>query len=173
LEQGNGIRIQPAVSERREAVRAFVLGMMRDLYPPGSYYENPYDLAFFEDVYLQPANAGFFIAENDAGEIVGTAAVKPYDRRFGEVEPTLGGGPICEIAKVYLRPECRRLGIGSRLYACVEQLAREAGYAEGYLHTSLYLPGGYPFWLSRGYEVRYRESEQIAHLSKRWTQPDS
>ncbi|MEK8131551.1 GNAT family N-acetyltransferase [Paenibacillus filicis] len=165
-------RISLAASGRAEEIKEFVLEMMRDLYPPGSYYENPQDLVFFDDVYVRPANAEFFVAENAAGEIVGTAAFKPYDRRFPEMDPAFGSEPVCEIVKCYVHPDYRRQGIGSHLYTAVEQGAREAGYAQGYLHTSLYLPGGYSFWQSRGYRIGYWESDQIVHMSKDWREAD-
>ncbi|GAA3406887.1 GNAT family N-acetyltransferase [Paenibacillus hodogayensis] len=161
-------RILPAAGHRGAAIQAFVLAMMRDLYPPGSYHENPHDLACFEEVYIQPADAGFWIAEDADGRIVGTAAVRSYDRRFPEVEHAIGSGPVCEIVKCYIHPDCRRRGIGSRLYREAERFARAAGYKESYLHTSLYLPGGYPFWQSQAYIERHWESEQIVHMSKRW-----
>ncbi|MFC5702387.1 GNAT family N-acetyltransferase [Cohnella faecalis] len=167
-QQGIEFRILSADKGRSAEIKHFVLAMMSNLYPRGAYYENPYDLAFFEEVYIQPANANFFIAEDRKGRIVGTAAVKPYDRRFPEAEPFIGNGPVCEIVKFYIHPESRRMGIGSRLYEKAEQFAREAGYEENCLHTSLHLPGGYPFWQSRGYCERYWESERIVHMSKRW-----
>jgi GNAT superfamily N-acetyltransferase len=59
-------------------------------------------------------------------------------------------------------------GIGSRLYAEAEQYAKAAGYCVSYLHTSLYLPGGYTFWQSRGYRERFWETEQLVHMTKSW-----
>ncbi|WP_240420101.1 GNAT family N-acetyltransferase [Paenibacillus periandrae] len=172
MKQGKGALIVLADAARSTEIKDFVLAMMSDLYPRGSYYENPHDLAFFERVYIQPAHAGFFVAEDTNGRIIGTAAVRMYDRRFPEVEPFLGSGPVCEIVKCYIHPESRRMGIGGRLYKEAEQFAREVGYNESYLHTSLYLPGGYPFWQSRGYSECYRESENIVHMSKRWSESD-
>jgi GNAT superfamily N-acetyltransferase len=168
VEQANEIRIVSADMEKSAAIKDFVLKTMSELYPPSTYHENPRDLAFFEEVYILPANADFLIAEDTNGIIIGTAAVRPYDRRFPEVEPAIGSGPVCEIVKFYIHPDRWRSGVGSRLYAKAEHFAREAGYSESYLHTSLYLPGGYPFWQSRGYSERYWESDQIVHMSKRW-----
>lgn len=168
MDRGMKCRIMPADTDRRAEIASFVLSMMSGLYPQGAYYENPHDLAFFEEVYIRPANAGFFVAEDAHGRIIGTAAVRPYDRRFPEVESSIGSGPVCEIVKFYMHPANRRMGVGSRLCAIAEQFAREAGYKESYLHTSLFLPGSFPFWQSRGYIDRYWESEQIVHMSKRW-----
>jgi GNAT superfamily N-acetyltransferase len=166
--EGAEYRIIAADSDRCEDIKAFVIAVMSDLYPPGSYHENPHDLTFFKDVYELPANAGFFIAEDQAGRILATAAVRPYDRRFPEVEPFIEIGSICEIVKFYVHAEHRMKGIGSRLYAEAEQFAKAAGYCVSYLHTSLYLPGGYTFWQSRGYRERFWETEQLVHMTKSW-----
>jgi GNAT superfamily N-acetyltransferase len=172
VEQTKDCRILLTDGSRTAEIRAFVLKMMNGLYPPGTYHENPHDLACFEEVYVRPANAAFFIAEDRNGTIIGTAAVKPYDRRFAAVEPVIGKGPVCEIAKFYIHPDSRRKGLGSRIYGKLESFAREAGYRESYLHTSLFLPGGYLFWQSRGYTERYWESEETVHMSKRWEDMD-
>ncbi|XID93830.1 GNAT family N-acetyltransferase [Paenibacillaceae bacterium WGS1546] len=167
MEQGLAYRIVPVDQDRSVEIKQFVMAMMSELYPKGSYYENPRDLAFFGDVYLRPTDAQFIVAEDAAGRIVGTSAVRPYDGRFSEVQPMLGSGPICEIVKFYVHPAKRKSGIGSRMYAAAERFAREAGYRESYLHTSLFLPGGYPFWQSRGYLEQYWESEEVVHMTKR------
>jgi len=160
-------RIREADIDRLDSIRQFVSIVMSSLYPKGAYQENPHDLVFFEQVYVQPAHAGFFIAERSDGELLGTAAVRPYDRRFPELESAMDAGAACEMVKFYIHPDGRRQGIGSRLYERAERFAREAGYDVSYLHTSLYLPGGYPFWRSCGYVDCFRESEQIVHMSKR------
>lgn len=159
--------ILSAAADKKEEIKEFVLSMMSSLYPEGSYYTNPHDLAFFEDVYVRPGNACFFIAENNSDGIIGTASIRPYDRRFPEVESVIGTGPVCEVVKFYIHPEYRRKGIGRQLYLKAEQFARETGYQECYLHTSIYLPGGYSFWRSCGYSERYWEPDRVVvHMSK-------
>lgn len=147
-------------------IKRFVLSQMSQLYPKGFYNEDPPDLAKFDEGYASLSNAVFLVAETASGAIAGTAAVRPYDGRFPEVQPKLGEGPVCEIVKFYVHAEHRRSGLGSRLYEAAEQFAREAGYEESYLHTSMFLPGGHPFWLSRGYNEFWRESEDIVHMIK-------
>ncbi|MGG4499107.1 GNAT family N-acetyltransferase [Brevibacillus reuszeri] len=61
------------------------------------------------------------------------------------MDSAIGAGMVCEAAKFHIQPDHRRKGIGSLLYQQAEQFAREAGYRESYLHTSVYLPGGFPF----------------------------
>ncbi|MCD1257685.1 GNAT family N-acetyltransferase [Paenibacillus athensensis] len=166
MDQETAYRIVPADSDRIDEIKSFVLTVMSDLYPQGTYYEDPHDLAFFDEVYIQPSNALFLITTDASGQIIGTAAVRPYDRRFPEVEAAFGREPVCEIVKFYIHSDHRKKGIGSRLYAIAEHFAREAGYKMSYLHTSTFLPGGYPFWKSRGYVEYYWESETVVHMSK-------
>lgn len=167
MERERAFRILSAGADKREEIKKFVLSIMSGLYPKGSYYENPHDLAFFEDVYVRPENACFFIAESESKDIIGTASIKPYDRRFPMMEAAIGTERVCEIAKFYIHPNHRRKGVGTQLYQKTEQFAWEAGYKESYLHTSIYLPGGFPFWQSCGYSERYWESDQIVHMSKK------
>lgn len=154
--------------ERKTEIAVFVLAVMSDLYPKGSYHENPRDLAMFKDTYVRPDDACFWIAEDNAGTIVGTAALRPYNGRFQELNFLVGeGGPVCEMVKFYIHPDYRRCGIGSQLYGLAEGFALEAGYSESYMHTSLFLPGGHRYWQRNGYVERYWESEQLVHMSKR------
>lgn len=154
--------------QRKEEITAFILAVMSELYPKGSYHENPRDLAMFEDVYVRPVNSCFWIAEDLEGNIVGTAAVRPYDGRFTELQALLGSdGPVCEMVKFYIHPEHRRGGIGRQLYGLAESFAAEAGYNDSYMHTSLHLPGGYSYWQRNGYAERYWETEQLVHMSKK------
>lgn len=159
-------KIHVATAERAAEISEFVKRMLAKLYPAGAYNPNPIDLERLEESYGASKKACFYVAENQEGRIVGTAAVRPYDHRFPELREVLTKQPICEMTRFYLDDRYRRRGIGGALYEKVEAFARQAGYQESYLHTSVYLPGGYPFWASRGYEERYWETDQIVHMSK-------
>lgn len=162
----NAFRVRPASAHEAEAVAAFVLPTMAKLYPPGAYNPNPVDLRRFEETYVVPNDAALFIAADADDRIIGTAAVRPYDRRFPFMNEQLGSASACEMTKVYIDERCRRQGVGTALYRLAEHYARQAGYAISYLHTSVHLPGGLPFWLSRGYEPRYEETGKIVHMAK-------
>ncbi|MBW5446098.1 GNAT family N-acetyltransferase [Cohnella sp. CFH 77786] len=159
-------RILPATSAHVREIAAFLIPTMAKLYPPGAFNPEPDDLKRFEDVYVKPLDACFYIAADDRGTIVGTAAARNYDRRFPFVNAFLEPHGVCEVTKVYIDDRLRRQGIGAALYRAVESFIREAGYESSYLHTSTDLPGGFPFWLSRGYVARYQETESIVHMSK-------
>ena len=70
------------------------------------------------------AAAGFWVAEVD-GVIVGTVAIRPKDE-----------GRMCELKRLYLRPDQRGTGLGQRLYEHAEAFARAAGYERMWLDSS-------------------------------------
>lgn len=158
--------LKRAGEDDREKVTDFVLQMLVKLYPEGQFNPDPADLARFRDVYLMPDRACFYIAENRWGQIIGTAAVRPYDERFPFLGKRLTGDSTCEMVRFYVDEHWRRKGIGGALYTQVEAFASQAGYKECYLHTSLHLPGGFPFWTSKGYEKLYWETDQLVHMRK-------
>ncbi|HEX8792609.1 MAG TPA: GNAT family N-acetyltransferase [Polyangiaceae bacterium] len=67
--------------------------------------------------------AGFWVLD-DAGEVVGTVAIRPKDER------------TCEVKRLYLRPDARGSGLGQRLYDHAESFARRAGYERIWLDSS-------------------------------------
>jgi GNAT superfamily N-acetyltransferase len=158
--------IKQATADHIEKITDFVKQMLKKLYSEGQYNPDPVDLARFIDVYIAPANACFYVAENRYGQIIGTAAVRRYDDRFPYLRELLTEEPVCEMARFYIDDGYRRKGIGGELYAQAEAFASQAGYKQCYLHTSLYLPGGFPFWTSRGYEELHWETDQIVHMGK-------
>ena len=139
---------------------------MGQLYPEGKYYKNPYDLTNFAQVYLDAPNASFYIAEDPEGRIIGTVAIRPYDNRFPSLQPQLDKAEACEMTRLYIDEASRRQGIGSELYERAEAFARDAGYKTSYLHTSSYLPGGLPFWISRSYQELEWETDEVVHMAK-------
>lgn len=159
-------RIQPAAENRIDSITDFVLRMLAQLYPPGACNLQPDDLARFKEVYIERADSCFYIAEDSGGRIIGTAAVRGYDDRFSFLASRMTEGSVCEMSRFYIDPAFRKQGIGRQLYARTEAYAIGAGYQGSYLHTSVYLPGGYPYWLSNGYEPIHWETEQIVHLFK-------
>jgi putative acetyltransferase len=85
------------------------------------------------EIYLHAiANLPFVVAELD-GAVVG----------FAELDPGAG-----EVRAVYVRPDCGRRGIGSRLLDAVEGAARAAALERLELKASL---NSVPFYKARGF----------------------
>jgi GNAT superfamily N-acetyltransferase len=58
---------------------------------------------------------------------------------------------VCEIKRMYVVPEGRGLGLGTRLLAELEALARELGYAVARLDTGAKQPGAQRIYERAGY----------------------
>jgi GNAT superfamily N-acetyltransferase len=73
------------------------------------------------------------------GEAIGCGAVK------------LHGGHPCEIKRMWVDPVARGLGLGRRLLAELESLARESGALVAHIETSRHLPEAIALYRSAGY----------------------
>ncbi len=159
--------IRIADADRKDRIADFVKRQQERLYPEGTYDPDPQDLKRFEETYCGSPHARFFLALNESGEIVGTGAVRPYNGRFPFLAESLAGEHYFELVRFYIDESHRRKGIGAALFSEAEDFGVAVGYSQGVLHTSVYLPGGYPFWISRGYEDLFWETDQIVHMRKR------
>jgi putative acetyltransferase len=70
-----------------------------------------------------PPRAGFWVAQVDE-HVVGTVAVR------------VKSDTVCELKRLYVRPDHRSTGLGQRLYEHAEQFARAAGYTSFWLKSS-------------------------------------
>jgi len=102
----------------RGLLREYVAVMGLDLTFQGFVAE----LADLPGRYASPAGA-LFVAEI-GGEAVGCVAVRP-----------LGAPGLCEMKRLFVRPECTGRGLGRRLAERAVAAARERGYAAMRLDT--------------------------------------
>ena len=92
---------------------------------PGTVYFDP-ELEHLSDFYNGgPAGRAYFVALDEAGQVVGGAGVTEY----GGIE---GGA---ELQKLYLADPAKGKGYGRELMRIVEDWARSAGYRKLYLET--------------------------------------
>lgn len=101
--------------------------------------------------YLRPG-AALFVARRD-GRVVGTAAVRPCRLSSPPNPPWLAerySRPgVCELRRVWVVREARRLGVARALTAAAARWAAGAGgYDTVYLHTDAAVPGAEAFWRS-------------------------
>ncbi|WP_434356923.1 helix-turn-helix domain-containing GNAT family N-acetyltransferase [Parasalinivibrio latis] len=89
----------------------------------------------------RPEGAGYWVIEKNL-KILGGAGIAPLE----------GKPEIAELQKLYLRPECRSLGLGRRLAVTALKFAREHGYRACYAETTQALPVARAMFLSLGFE---------------------
>lgn len=118
------------------------------------------ELATFQQTYLEHPDGAFITARVD-GVLVATIAYVPYDYRFPQLH--LGKERVVEVVRLYVDPAFRRTGLASRLFAALEETARQEGIEQLYLHTHPFLPGAVSFWEKHGFSIIHVEHDPVWH----------
>jgi putative acetyltransferase len=94
------------------------------------------------EAYPAPAAAFYVVEQQD--RVLGCGGMGP-----------LAGGPpdVCELRKMYFRPELRGTGMGAKLLAVILHAAREAGYRRCYLETLGNMADARRLYLKHGFAV--------------------
>jgi len=132
----------------------FIIPMLHEIYPNMSDVVTRWDLANMEETYTVDPKTAMFAAFDQAGRVVATIAIRPYDDRIEKVKGYYDVTKTAELSRCYVDSSLRRQGIAGELLAVLEDYCRRVGYSDICLHTHHFLPGGYPFWLSREFAVR-------------------
>ena len=82
-----------------------------------------YDIDHIEDTYMKPPGNHFWVAQTDAGAIVGTIGVQHHDEGVGEIR------------RLRVRPDFRRRGIGAALLETAVRFCQERQYLKVTLDT--------------------------------------
>jgi GNAT superfamily N-acetyltransferase len=133
---------------------AFLIPMLQAVYPNIPDVTIRWDLSHMAEAYTVDARAAMFAAFDPDGKVVGTIAIQPYDDRIEFVQGCYDPDKTAELSRCYVAGSLRRQGIAGKLVMAVEDYCRQVGYTAICLHTHRFLPGGYPFWLSRQYKNR-------------------
>ena len=83
------------------------------------------DIDDIEQVYAAPAGNAFWVAENEAGEVVGMIGVQQLDEGVGEIR------------RLRVRVDSQRRGIGSQLLHAAIGFCQEMGYLKVALSTGV------------------------------------
>lgn len=132
----------------------FIIPMLHEIYPNISGVVVRWDLANMEETYTVDPKTAMFAAFDQAGKVVATIAIRPYDDRLEKVKGYYDVTKTAELSRCYVDSSLRRQGIAGKLLAVLEDYCRSVGYNDVCLHTHRFLPGGYPFWLSKEFAVR-------------------
>lgn len=106
---------------------------------PDTAWADPY-LDRFSEVYVLENNA-YWVAENDDGEVIAGVGIGPME---GEPE-------ICELQKMYCRPNYRGTGIAGKLLDTALDFARKY-YKFCYLETMHNMDRAKQFYSKHGFE---------------------
>lgn len=146
-------RLLPHPTERTAQTRHFVQEQLRALFPTLADLDRRPDLLQLEATYLRPDRAALFTATGEAGELLGTIAVRPYDDRLAAVRGRYDLPVTAEVTRCYVRPDRRGQGVGRALAGHLDHFVQAAGFQTLCLHTHRHLPGGLPFWLRQGFTI--------------------
>jgi putative acetyltransferase len=95
------------------------------------------ELQTLHEVYFPPL--GCIILAREEKKVVGCIALKPI------------GGDICEMKRLYVRPEARGKTLGKKLVEELIHFARESGYKTMKLDTITSLKDAIKLYLSKGF----------------------
>jgi putative acetyltransferase len=133
------IIIRKIEEKDNQAVGELVQKVLMEMGAPkiGTAYSDPY-LFNLSDVYSQPKTI-YYVIEIDS-KIKGGAGI-------GTLE-----NDICELQKMYFLPECRGLGLGTKLMELCLAKAKEFGYSKCYLETMHYMEKAQKLYKKVGFE---------------------
>lgn len=162
------IKITQATIAQQQEIVAYVMHCRKILFPMIDHSVLPKDLKNFESYYLSSNPGAFLQARDRNNKIVGVIAMMPYDHRF----PYLGnlGKKTVEVARLFVDPEWRKLGIATSLFTELERIAKQRGIDVLYLHTHPFLTGAFEFWEKQGFEFLVSKIEsdtETLHMSKK------
>ena len=107
---------------------------------PGTVYHDPTTDHLFE--LFQKPQSVYFVALAADDSLLGGAGIYPTDGL---------GEDVCELVKVYLRPQVRGTGLGRRLIEQCLDWARDAGFRQVYLETLPELTQAVPLYERMGF----------------------
>lgn len=136
------ITIRPIQLQDNAALAAVVRDTLAEFgaAKPGTVYFDPTTDHLYE--LFQRPRSTYFVAHSAEGEVLGGAGIFPTEG--------LGAG-VCELVKVYLRPQARGLGLGRRLIRQCLAWAQEAGFDQVYLETLPELTHAMPLYERLGF----------------------
>ena len=102
--------------------------------------------SFYDQINTDPDNSyqlpnGTFILAELKGDIAGCVGIKKYTDN------------VCEMKRMYIRPEFRGLGIGKAFCAYVVKRSKDLGYKKIYLDTNLEMNEALNLYLKSGFKV--------------------
>ena len=120
---------------------------------PG-YSINDAEVDTMHESYQGP-RAVYYVIEKD-GALVGGGGIAPLDG---------GAEEVCELRKMYFRPEVRGHGLGRRLLALCLDAARERGFRQCYLETLSGMDAARRLYEAAGFQRIEKSMGSTGHTS--------
>lgn len=163
------IYIRRISSEEVPIAQDFVFKMVKKLFntDKNPLYHN--DIINMKSVYVDNEKNIMVGAFKEDGELIGTIAVKEFVDRFEALKGRYKEELTAEIGRCYIDENLRRMGMGSSLLDEIIKFCQEVGYEKLYLHTHRHLPGGFDFWIKKGFTVTVEEEDKdkTVHMERR------
>jgi putative acetyltransferase len=136
------VTIRPIQPEDNVALAAVIRATLTEFNAakPGTVFYDPTTDHLFE--LFQAPQSVYFVALAEDGTLLGGSGIYPTEG--------LGEG-VCELVKVYLKPQARGTGLGRRLIEQCLAWAREAGFRQIYLETLPELTQAVPLYERLGF----------------------
>ena len=149
-------------------VEKFLFKMIRKEYGYGYIPKFHRDIKNLDKTYLAHERNNFFLAKDYNDNIIGTIAIREYDKDFPEFKEVYCKKSTASIWRLFVDEKYRRCGIASKLVRKVENFSKERGYKKLYLHTHKNINGALDFWLSLDYNIRIdtNNSLKTVHMDK-------
>ncbi|KKB33299.1 GNAT family N-acetyltransferase [Bacillus thermotolerans] len=118
---------------------------------PGTAYFDP-QLSSLAQFYKQQSNAKYWVAVNEQGEVVGGVGIAPFGQKT----------EVCELQKLYIKPEAQGMGLSKQLMGVALDFAREH-YIYCYLETSKRLQAANSLYTKLGFRPLERALDGSEH----------
>ena len=149
-------------------VKKFVFKMIKDSYGLDYVPEYHYDVVNMDEYYINPQRSNLFIAVSEDDQLIGTAAVREYDKNYIIPDRTYNNESTASIYRLFVDPDYRHNKIASNMLKSIEDFCKKEDYNEIYLHTQRDSYGALPFWLNRGYVIVQDTHDEMGtiHMEK-------
>ncbi len=118
---------------------------------PGTAYFDP-QLSSLAQFYKEQTNAKYWVAVNEQDEVVGGVGIAPFGQKTG----------ICELQKLYIKPDAQGMGLSKELMKVALDFAKEH-YTHCYLETLKKLQVANLLYIKLGFQQLERALDGSDH----------
>jgi ribosomal protein S18 acetylase RimI-like enzyme len=142
--------------------------MIKKEYGYGYNPEYHKDIKNLKNIYLLNERNNLFIAKNEKEHIIGTIAIREYDKNFNELKNIYCKKSTASLWRLFVDKQYRRCGIASELVKKTEKFSRKKNYEKLYLHTHKNIKGALDFWQSLNYNITIDTNNKLktVHMEK-------